>query len=857
MAQGFKVADAFISVHADDDTSTGRRKIERDTRSWAKTLGMNLGSLIGKGLVTGIVGALGALLRGTLMLGKLALVTAAIAAVASAIGALIGAIINLLPWIGELVSAAIAAAGALLLIPGAIATVIALVATLKIGLQGVSEALKAGLTGDVEKFNEALEKLAPNAQRFVRELVRLKPSWDRLRMPIQNALFSEMAELMRQLAVVYLPILEKGLTKVAGVLNTAFVGTMRMLTDPRAAGDIAAILDNAARAASSFVGALFPLLKILRDVAVVSSTVLADLSTGLVPIVREWADTIAQMREDGSLAQLILDGLAALKDFVGLAGDLIGILRGIFRAAGGSEGGGIFGFFERLNELVNSVSGQQALTELFTAFGDMAIALTPVLLVLVKAITPIAQGLAQIAVAFQPGLTALVEALGQALASLAPAIIALAPVFDALAMGMQPLADIISGLLIGFAPGFVMFLDSLRSVLEDLAPVAEPVGQALGLLAAVFGQLLAALAPVVAPLLGMLAQILIDILTPLIPLVEQYLPLLRDLWTEIFDNLSPILPALAQFVLLLIGEVLSRKDEILSLFFRWSAIMLKLSETFGVAFVQALEKIIPMLPGLIDSIIRFAEVVIPIIEAHLPAFIQGVLLLSEHGGGLQVIIYFIVGALTILSGILMIVDGAFRANIRMVSQFIEMLKDLKGAITGAVAGFASLLYNAGRNLIQGLINGVSSMIGTLKAKISSVATTVRNFFPFSPAKTGPLSGRGDLRYAGQNMVGGLVRGIQDQMTAAQQAANELAGIFRPGDPGLALAGGLAGVGFGAGGAAVLAPTINVGVQIGERPVRDMVSAEIQDNPKMVADAASEGNRVNAFIDPTHRRTGDS
>lgn len=44
--------------------------------------------------------------------------------------------------------------------------------------------------------------------------------------------------------------------------------------------------------------------------------------------------------------------------------------------------------------------------------------------------------------------------------------------------------------------------------------------------------------------------------------------------------------------------------------------------------------------------------------------------------------------------------------------------------------------------------------------MKSAAQTVKDFWPFSPAKTGPLSGTGNLFYAGQSMIEQLQKGIE-------------------------------------------------------------------------------------------------
>lgn len=124
-------------------------------------------------------------------------------------------------------------------------------------------------------------------------------------------------------------------------------------------------------------------------------------------------------------------------------------------------------------------------------------------------------------------------------------------------------------------------------------------------------------------------------------------------------------------------------------------------------------------------------------------------------------------------------------------------------IRGIFSGAGSWLYNAGRNIIQGLINGVTSMLSSLGNAISNAAATVKKYLPFSPAKKGPLSGRGNPFYSGQSIVKLLASGMRSQMGALAFASNQMAGSVA----------NTGGVSMGAGGAGgSVNQTVNVYTQ---------------------------------------------
>jgi TP901 family phage tail tape measure protein len=83
---------------------------------------------------------------------------------------------------------------------------------------------------------------------------------------------------------------------------------------------------------------------------------------------------------------------------------------------------------------------------------------------------------------------------------------------------------------------------------------------------------------------------------------------------------------------------------------------------------------------------------------------------------------------------------------------IRIIKDL-------TSNFGTLLYDAGKNIIKGLINGIDSMLGGLKNILGNTASSIRSFFPFSPAKEGPLSGEGSPDKSGAKISSMLAEGI--------------------------------------------------------------------------------------------------
>lgn len=104
-----------------------------------------------------------------------------------------------------------------------------------------------------------------------------------------------------------------------------------------------------------------------------------------------------------------------------------------------------------------------------------------------------------------------------------------------------------------------------------------------------------------------------------------------------------------------------------------------------------------------------------------------------------------------------------------ISRVVGLARSLPGRIRSAIGNLGRLLVNAGRNVVNGLINGITSRFGALANKAREMASKIRNVLPFSPAKEGPLSGRGSPERAGRK-IGAMVASGMDRSTGHVAAA---------------------------------------------------------------------------------------
>ena len=105
------------------------------------------------------------------------------------------------------------------------------------------------------------------------------------------------------------------------------------------------------------------------------------------------------------------------------------------------------------------------------------------------------------------------------------------------------------------------------------------------------------------------------------------------------------------------------------------------------------------------------------------------------------------------------------------SDLIGYVKTIPGMIIAALGDVGKMLWNAGISIIQGLIGGIKSAIGGIGHIMGDVASAIKSFLPFSPAKQGPLSGSGDPYYSGLSIGKKVAAGITASMPALKSAVS--------------------------------------------------------------------------------------
>lgn len=352
-----------------------------------------------------------------------------------------------IPTIAGIAATATQAAGAALVLPGALASAGAALGVVKLGLSGVGDALKEW--DDAEKFAEAIKELSPSGQAAAIAIRNLRPELIGLRNLVQDSLLDGTNRDIEALGRTYLPLLRDSLPPIAAEFGQARAELAGFAASGRTVEDVRQILGSTRYSVDNVTGALVPLASAFRDIAVVGAAAFGDLTLGADTAAQRFADYIAALRESGQLDAILRQGFDVLQDIGQVLGNIGNIIGAVFGAAQ-AQGGGLLGTLNQVTGavagLLSSAQGQEALTAFFSAVHQVVQTLLPgvravggalfeTVTVLAPTLPSVAQAFAAVAVAVTPLVPDLARLAAEILPPLADLVAWLAPALPVLAAG--------------------------------------------------------------------------------------------------------------------------------------------------------------------------------------------------------------------------------------------------------------------------------------------------------------------------------------------------------------------------------------------------------------------------------------
>lgn len=334
----------------------------------------------------------------------------------------------------------------------------------------------------------------------------------------------------------------------------------------------------------------------------------------------------------------------------------------------------------------------------------------------------------------------------------------LAPVLPILA---EAFGDILKALL----PIIPVLGGALSSIVKALAPV-------LVVLAGAFLQIVKAIIPLVGPLTQVFVQIINDIIIPILPTIIELIRIFATVITQVLTAITPLIPPLLQLVTALIAGIAPILPQVAAL------------------FLQLVQAIIPILPPLVELItlllpplIAFLRIVIAVASVLANTF-SGVLTvaITTIVGAIGLLIQWVSGGISAFnafgSQVNASVTSLYNRVAEKISGVINTISGMVSGITGMIRGFYGDMTSAGRNIIDGLIKGVSSGTGDLINKIKDICKDalgeVKKFFGIhSPSRVMEKMGL----YMGAGWSNGILGSASNIMKSVKSLNNDVLSGF--------------------------------------------------------------------------------
>lgn len=727
--------------------------------------------------------------------GKFAKAGALVAASSLATSSALKLVAGTLAVIGPLAAAGVATLPAFML-AGAAAGVI-----LKVAMLGVGDALKAA-SGDAEEFNEAIKGLAPEAQRFAKAYRASLPALNAVKNAIQQAFFRDTAPAVGRV-VKAVSSLRPQAVGVAAAFNRIVRNVVGVATAGKNVETFRLILSRLNQFLIQVRFSAGTLVQAFLNLARQGAGFGQTLGTTVNNAVNKFAgfinniDLAALFEKAGPIVE-------ALGGFLKNVAIIAGQLFSVFNVDGANAAGILGQLAAQLAAFLQSAEGQAALTALGTALNAISTGAGDVFLALLKAAGPIL-------IALTPAITSLATSISEQLVT---AIEKLTPLLVATANFISRNIDVIGPLLaiiVAVAAAYKVYTAAvavwtaittvanalhLRQIALWIAQKAVMIAVRVALLAwaAVQGGIwlasqVASLAVMVAQRAAMVAQIAImaAIRVATLAWVAVQWALNAALLANPIGLIIVAIVLLVAAIIILWKKSETFRNIVLAV---WAAIKIafKVAIDFIIAYLNLWWTIIrtvfnavrAYITAVLSGIATAVRTYLNIVRAVWTAVFNGIrayvatifnayraiisAVISAIVAVVRAGINRVVAAIRTVQAIVNIVRNAFNSARSAVQDrlnaVVSLVKGLAGRVTGALGNLGSLLYNKGRDLVEGFIRGIKSMLGAVGNAAKSVVDKVTGFLPGSPAKEGPLAGRGYVYLRAQRMMADWARGMQ-------------------------------------------------------------------------------------------------
>lgn len=351
-----------------------------------------------------------------------------------------------------------------------------------------------------------------------------------------------------------------------------------------------------------------------------------------------------------------------------------------------------------------------------------------------------------------------------------------------------------------------LMMNALPPLLEGLTTVAAA-------LATQIGPILSTLLPVILEMAPELVQIAFDLFIGLVEGLNQAAPEISSalfdaigaIITIILENAPALLLAAGELFVSLVTALTEKREEVMSsLGEMLGQIISDVGANVGALLGEAMNLFGQMLVAAGETVTAIPGKVTEIIGAITGGLAGAV---TEVFTGAQVVAGQVVAAISsILTGgdsvgtkigeVINTIMDAFgpTAVSDLLTKAGEVIAQVPSAIGTAITDVTTKigevvteitspfdgidLFSVGASIIQGLIDGIGSLAQGAIDAVGGIIQGIADLLPHSPAKKGPMSGKGWTLYSGQAIMSALAEGIEDTAGDAERAtADAVQGVY--------------------------------------------------------------------------------
>lgn len=350
-------------------------------------------------------------------------------------------------------------------------------------------------------------------------------------------------------------------------------------------------------------------------------------------------------------------------------------------------------------------------------------------------------------------------------------------------------------------PSIQTLMGALNQLVQAVMPViTNVIGQIIPLLTLIISTLVGALVPAIQGILTVVTAVI----TAITPAIQGIQPIITAVITAVMAVIQALMPVISQISSLITDVVAAITPVVQGLEPLVTTVVQAISGVIQ-ALVPVIQALAPLVSDIISAIVGFiGSILLPAIQVMLP-FIQGII------NGITMVVN---GVVSVIQGVINLVTGLINGNWRQafngfkqivygaVQGVLGFLGGIGSAIGRVFAGAGSWLWNAGKSILTGLLNG-------LKSAWRSVTSFVGGIGSWIVKHKGPISyDRRMLVPAGKAIMGGFDKSLKAGWKDVQRTVNGMNAQIHGGFDGDMSKTGRTNVSTGVGGNTFVTQTFN-------------------------------------------------